>query len=239
MRLPIRGPVDPDNVSTLEAAIPRLDSAIQVALQSDTLRWERPEWIAIIRLYTLKGYCHEHQDQFLDAKQAYEAGLSLAERFGIQNPDIVYSLYGPLGNVYSRLEETEQASLLIERCIHLLRDSLAFGKAARRSIDWGISFQSRGLLKQGIDVLFEALAFRANSEDTRAGLHEIMTGILLDSFELAPNAVLLRQATSQADSAYHWFRVAYGQESHFEERVSDLVWLMGRLASLRGDWAAS
>ncbi len=105
-----------------------------------------PEWIALIRLHTLKGFCHEWQGQLVESKQAYEVGVALAERFGIQYPDIVYFLYGPLGNVYSRLEETTEASLLVERCIEMLRGLFGFGMAARRSIDLGISLQSRGLL---------------------------------------------------------------------------------------------
>jgi CHAT domain len=239
MRARVDAKIDMAEDATLELAAARLDSALQVAWRSDTLAWGLPEWTAMIRLYSLQGFCWEWDARYLEAKVAYEAGVRLAERFGIQNPGIVYYLYGPLGNVYSRLEETTQASLLVERCIQMLRDSAAFGMAARRSSDLGISLQSRGLLRQGIDVLLRALAFPENSLDTRTRLHTIMTGILLDSFMVAPNAVVLDLAAFHADSAFHLLQTAYGRDPDFEGEVSTIVWLMGKMESLRGDWKIS
>jgi hypothetical protein len=237
MRLAVRGEVQTNG--SFREAIPRLDSVLGLALASDTAAWGIIEWKELIRVHILKGYCHERLDEFIEGKAAYEAGLALAERFQILQPDIVYFLYGPLGNIYSRFEETTQADLLIGRCIQLLRDSSAFALAARRTNDLGISLQSRGLLRRGVEVLRDALAFPENSEDTRGRLHQIMTGILLDSFEVAPIPAVLHMAGVHADSSYYWFGKAYKGQPDFDVEIPELMWLKGKLESLRGNWKAS
>mgnify|MGYP000194552810 CR=1 FL=1 len=127
------------------------------------------EYSQIASVYVIKGYYADLGGQYLEAKKAYETFLNDPKLSSTKDENYINNyVHRDLGNIYTRLGETEKAITSLQ--LFLKSTDSPVSKAEVYS-DLGKAYETKGNLETALDLYQKGLEIRGLPNETRGLLY--------------------------------------------------------------------
>lgn len=181
---------------------------------------------SLIEWYLYQGYTSEKMSDYLSAKEYYEeVHLRLVRKADEQPLELGRYLYQPLGNIYTRLGEYENALLFLEkfRQLSLLSDDPS--AQAEAYSDLSIVYQTLGQSEEAIALYNEALKI--------SGLSNKSKGLLLSNLGSSLlNVGKADDALTYSNQALSFFDRVNDRELSPQSKTAYEAWTYGVIAKV-------